>query len=865
MENKHLLLRTLIVVVVVAVFTGSMLPLTQRDFFETFVSVLRDPGDAEAKQLVATARAMQEKNPDLYASQALLAAADNANIDLRKKVKGEDLEDNRDVMSLIRKKASSSIRLGLDLNGGVEFMLQLEPDKDFLDRLRKIGKDGDKDVEAARRKMQDEFDRYRDLAVEILRKRLEKQKIFEAEIAPAGSDYIALRAPIVAKDEKLKLLNLISMSAKLSFHLVHPDNAALVAQYLKNKESFTPPIGYEIVPVKDFKNGEREQMPFMVIKSKPEMDGKGIAEAFPFRNDFGQRMISLRFNSKGQERFADITTKNVHKPLAIVLDGEMYCAPNINEPITGGSAQISGRFSEEECKNISDALESGGFPFKIKINAVFDTDPKLGQSNVQGGIYVGIFALILVVLFMCGYYLRAGVIAVIALSLNVVLILGFLAAFNATLTLPGIAGIILTIGMAVDANVLVFERIREELKRGKTLSNAVSAGFSKALSAVLDSNITTLITGIILLYVGTGAVKGFAVTLCVGILTTLFTALFVSRLLFDYCERFFHFKSLKMFEIFRDPKFNFEKTWKYAVSFALLMITVSIVCFAVRGRGLLGVDFTGGTSVIYNYQGQVSAPEVEKMLRDSGIPASVTLKADASGIGSRKLEVLIRDIGGEGSSKMESIGALLNAKYPQNKFVGDQETTVGGLIGWEFCKSALLAIALAIVGIGAYVTLRYEWSYALASILALAHDVIVVMGVFALTGREISLTVVAAVLTVIGYSINDTVVEFDRIRENVGLFPNTRYNDIVNLSINETLNRTLLTSFTTFIVVAVMFFWGGVAINDFVFIMMLGIIAGTFSSIFISTPIVAFCHRKLNKFKALDIDAVRAARRASGD
>ncbi len=857
-----MVLRTFIVIAVIAVFAGSMMPLAPRDFFDTFVSILKDPNDAEAKKLIAEAKEMTAKNPDLYDSQALLAAADNAKIDLKTRVKGENLEDNRDVMSLIRKKASSSIRLGLDLNGGVEFMLQLEPDKEFLDRLHKIGENGAEDRAEAEQKMQDEFDRYRDLAVEILRKRLESQKIFEAEIAPSGSDYISLRAPIVAKDEKLKLLNLISMSAKLSFHLVHPNNAELVRQYMSNPNGFTAPIGYELVKVKDFKTGDQTQLPYMVIKSKPEMDGKGIADAFPFRTDFGQRMISLRFNSNGQQRFADITTQNVGKPLAIVLDGEMYCAPNINEPITGGSAQISGSFSEEECKNISDALVSGGFPFKIKVNAVFDTDPKLGQSNVTGGIYVGIFALIMVVIFMCAYYLRAGVVAVIALSLNVVLILGFLAAFNATLTLPGIAGIILTLGMAVDANVLIFERIREELKRGKTLNKAVSLGFSKALSAVLDSNLTTLIIGVILLYVGTGAVKGFAVTLCVGILTTLFTALFVSRLLFDYMEKFFHFKTLKMMEFFREPKFNFEKTWKYAITLSLIAIVGSFVCFAVRGKSLLGVDFTGGTSIIYNYQGQASATEVERVLKEAGIPASVSLKTSSTDTNSRKLEVLIREIGGEGDSKMGNIENLLNSKFPQCKFVGDQETTVGGLIGREFCKTALLAVALAMVGIGIYVTLRYEWSYALASVLALFHDVIIVMGIFALTGREISLTVVAAVLTVIGYSINDTVVEFDRIRENITLLPNTRYNDIVSLSVNETLSRTLLTSLTTFIVVVVMFIWGGVAINDFVFIMLWGIIVGTYSSIFIATPIVAFYHRGLNKFKPLDMAAVQAARRA---
>ena len=278
------------------------------------------------------------------------------------------------------------------------------------------------------------------------------------------------------------------------------------------------PIGYELMTTTEFRPGQKPLVQHYFVKYDWVMDGKGVRDAFPVRDQFGQRQISLSFNPEGAARFAQVTTENVGRQLAIVLDGKLYCAPNIKEPITGGNASISGSFSEEECKNISDALVSGSFPFQIKVDAVFDTDPKLGADNVSNGVWVALWSMAGVVVFMMAYYLIGGVISVIALIINLLLLLGAMAAFDATLTLPGIAGIVLTIGMAVDANVLIFERIREELKNGKSLIPAVDAGYSNALSAVIDSNLTTLITSIILMSVGTGAIKGFAVALSIGIL-----------------------------------------------------------------------------------------------------------------------------------------------------------------------------------------------------------------------------------------------------------------------------------------------------------------------------------------------------------
>lgn len=844
MEQRPLLLRTFITVFVVVLFVLAMHPLHERDYYQVFSEMLKDKGDAQAEMVIKDAKALQEKNPQLFQSQALLQAADAKGIDLTKKVKGSDLQDNRDVMSLIRKNASGTIRLGLDLAGGVEFYLELIPDEELLSKLKTSGGVGESREELEAR-MSNEFDRYRDVAIEILRKRLEGQKIFEAEIAPSGGSYVALRAPVVARDEKLKLLDLIKMSAKLNFRLVHPENAALVQSYLADPQGFQIPLGYELMSTSEFRPGKAPLVSHFFVSRRSEMDGKGVTMAMATKDEFGQRKIVLRFNQQGAEDFGRVTSANVGRQLAIVLDGKLYCAPNINMGITGGSAEISGQFSEEEAKNIADALVSGSFPFQIKVNAVFDTDPKLGAANVSNGIWVGVLSMICVAIFMVIYYRMSGLISVAALCLNIVFILGAMAAFNCTLTLPGIAGIVLTIGMAVDANVLIYERIREELESGKKLRHAVNLGFDRALPAVLDANITTLLTSFILMYVGTGAIKGFAVTLSIGILTSLFTAVFFTRLIYDYLFRFTKFDHISMLAVFRNSKFDFCAMWHRSLMFSLAFILLAVGMLLYRGKGLLGVDFTGGTAVTFNYEKQVPQEKVEAALRAAGYDEpSVVYKFNiASGEGERKIEILIRgDLtkGSDAQSPKDALAKLLNDQFPEAKFQGGLESSIGGLIGWEFTKAAIAAIILSMIGIGLYISLRYEYTYAMTAVLALMHDVLIVLGIYLVMGRTVSLTVIAALLTVIGYSINDKVVVFDRIRENIRMKKTLPFTENINLSLNQTLSRTLLTSVTTFIVVLILYLGGGVAINDFVLIMMLGVVVGTLSSIFVVAPTVAW-------------------------
>ena len=842
-DKRPVILRTIIVLIVIGVFAWSTYPLQERDFYQTFLSVLKKADDPAAKQLVDNAKALQAKSPDMFDSAALLKAANDKGVLLSEVAQIPAADDNRDAISSLRKLTSASIRRGIDLAGGVEFMMELVPDQDFLDRVNNMDA---KSKEEANQRMEEEFNRYRDLAIEVLRKRLESNHIYESEIAPAGGRFISLKAPITSKDEKSQLKDLLSMSAKLHFRLVHENNAALIDQMLRNPGSFTAPVGYELMTIEEFQRGKAANVQRYFVKKRWEMDGKGIVDARAVRDEYNRRKIVFRFDSEGTRNFANVTKRYKGRQLAVVLDGKLYTAPTIQTEILAGSGEITGQFSDEEVNNIANALVSGSFPFMIRVDSIYDVDPTLGADNVANGVRAGIYGMLAVVIFMVAYYMLAGVLAVIALGINVILVLGALAAFDATLTLPGIAGIVLTIGMAVDANVLVFERIREELNNGKTLATAVDSGYGKALSAVLDANLTTLLTGLILYWAGTGAIKGFAVTLCVGILTSLFTALFVTRLIFDYLLRM-GLKKLPMHQLLKNPHFNFLGCRKIAFAVSGLLIIGSLVLMGVKNKDMFGVDLSGGSVVIFNYKEAVPQQQLVDTLNANGfVNARIAYKSSTGSADGNKLEIMVRESGIENNvTPGTRIQNILNKKFSKLQLSGAQENTVGGLIGAEFSKSAVIALLFSVIGMVLYISLRYEFAYAMAGIIALVHDVIVALGIFLLLDRQISLAVIAAVLTTIGYSINDTIVIFDRIREDLRAKSGKSYAAIINGSINQTLNRTLLTSITTTLAVLMLLIFGGAAISDFVLLMLLGVIIGTYSSVFIASPIVALWHRKV--------------------
>ena len=838
--NSYIKVRTFIALAIIAIFAFAIYPLTPKDFYETLKKHSVKGKEKEIENIILEAKNLQQKKPELFPASAILDVADSNKCELKNLTSFSQAVDNSDVISQIRKKTSSSIRLGLDLNGGVEFVLHLVPDVSYLT-------DQGYTISEAKSKLKNNFNQYRDKAMEALRKRLESRNIFETEITPFANSGLSLKAPIVSKDEKENLQKLITSGSKLEFRLVHKNSHMLL------QDSTQLPLGYEILKEVTSKNSKKIS-PSYVVARQAVLTGRAIEQAYVSKNQYGALSIALKFTTAGAQQFAKITGENIGSQLAIILDGKLYCAPTIQGAIAGGQAEITGSFSSEEASNIADALSSGSFPFTIEVAAVYDTAPTLGADNVTNGIRAGLAALALLAIFMIVYYKFAGVIAVFALSLNVVLILGAMAAFNATLTMPGIAGIILTLGMAVDANVLVFERMREEIDKNKPTLTVISQGFQRAYSSVLDGNLTTLAVAMILAWYGTGAIKGFAVSLSIGILSSLFTALFVSRICFDYLIKYKPDIKFNMLRFFSKSSIPFLKQSKVAIIISIVLIIASLILFYVKGNNMLSVDFTGGTLISCNYDKYVPVSKLEDVLMKNKINGKITYKSNASQKDNKKFEVLLQ----KGYQKKIQVGQesienkiinILNKQYPELAASSGQSTTVGGMVGVEMTKNAIISIILAFIGMIIYVAIRYEFIYALTGILALVHDVIISLGIFILLGREMSLPVVAGLLTIIGYSINDTIVIFDRIREEHNLHPNLPLTEIIDDSLNKTLSRTLLTSLTTFIVVIVMFFLGGIAINDFMLIIGLGIIIGSYSSLYIASPFVVAFHNVINKIK----------------
>jgi len=843
MNKKPIILRSAFALLVLGVFIFSMYPLQERNFFDTFKEICVDPGNKEVLELIALAKEKKQKDPSLYDSVALESAALDKGVSLDKYVKpilikSQKISNSRDVLSVIRKNSAGSIRRGIDLNGGAEFLLELIPDPADKDKINK------------------DFNKYRDLAIETLRKRLTQKNIFEADISPAGGRYISMRVPIVTREEKSVIEKLIKMSAKLQFKLVHPNNHEESAKYLADPKGYQPPEGYEVKVSSETRNGKSSRMVYIVERAA-QMDGKEINDAYPTMDQYGQREIILSFKPAGAARFGEITSNNVGRELAIILDGTLYSAPRINQAITGGNAQITGSFSREDAENISNALVSGSVPFSMTIQAQSDIDPTIGAETVRDGLYSGIAGMVLVMIFMLVYYTRSGIVANISLFINALLILGALAAFDVTLTLPGIAGIILTIGMAVDANVLIYERIREEVQSGKTILNSIDLGFNRAYSAIFDSNITTLIVAVILLWQGTGAIKGFAITLAIGVFTTLFTAVFLTRLLFDLMTRFTSFKKLRMLSFCNTPNIDFLGLKKYALAFSAIMILATFVVVGVRGKDCLGIDFTGGTQITYDFVKAVPAEQISAFLDTKGFENKVTYKTGSAVDAKKQLEIVIREKSGRnkeqtaeaGTNFMETISKDLNSNFPDAKFKGESQSTLGALIGETFMKSALISILLSFVVMILYMTFRFQFSYSIAGNVVLLHDVIIGVGLYLMCGGQITMNVVAASLTIIGISINDTIVTFDRVRENLHLVKDKSYKDIINLSINQTLSRTILTTLTILMVLVMQLIFGGSGIRDFVSVMLFGLIVGTYSSIFITNLIISYWHNPVQNIK----------------
>ena len=681
-------------------------------------------------------------------------------------------------------------------------------------------------------------------SIEVIRNRIDELGTTEPLIQRQGTDRVLVQVP--GFEDSARLKDIISRTARLTFHLVHTSMSAAQA------EAQGAPIGYMLVPSAD--GGDE------LISEDVALGGESLMDAQPSFDQQTQRpVVSFRFDTRGAITFGEITSRNVGNRFAIMLDNQVITAPVIQQAITGGSGQISGNFTPQSANDLAVLLRAGALPATLDIVEERTVGPSLGQDSIEAGLVAGVIGAIAVVAFMVVAYGQFGLFANIALILNVILVFGMLSMLGATLTLPGIAGIVLTVGMAVDANVLIFERIREEIAAGRSVVSGIEAGFQRAMGTILDANVTTLIAAIVLFFLGSGPVQGFAVTLAIGILTTLFTAYLVTQFIIGRWYRIFRPKTLQIQFLRLIPdgtKIPFMKWRKFAIAFSVATSIVSLGWFFIHGLQL-GIDFRGGSAIEVQYsQGAADPGVVRGMLgtlslgdvqvQNFGAPEDLLVRIQTQPGGDQAQQVAVNAV----------TEVLTDAGYEVRR-----TETVGPTVSNELALTGAIGLTVALVGVLIYLWFRFEWQFAVGAIVTTAHDIVLTIGFFAFTGFEFNASSIAAILTILGYSLNDTVVVYDRIREYRLKYKKMDVSELIDVAINSTLPRTILTSVTTMLALGSLVFFGGEVIRSFTTAMAWGVIAGTYSTIFVAAPILIYLGLKS---RADVVEEAAAPKRADG-
>ena len=653
----------------------------------------------------------------------------------------------------------------------------------------------------------------------------------------------------------------------------HYKDTAIINKYLSMPQ-VKAILPSDLVPMWGVKPTDNAGTVFELVAIKSTRDGKAPLDgscindaSISYREQGGMPTVSMAMNPDGAKTWARLTTDNVGRSVAVVLDGMVYSYPNVNEPITGGRSEISGHFTIEEATDLANVLKSGKLPAPATILQEQVVGPSLGQESINAGMISFLIAFVLVLLYMLFFYRGAGVAANIALICNVVFLFGALISIGAVLTLPGIAGIVLTLGMAVDSNVIIYERIKEELRSGKQLRLAIKDGYSNAYSAILDGNITTIIVGVVLVIFGTGPIQGFATTLILGIITSLITSIFITRLYFEgrlARGKNITFEGKATRNFLTNTKIDFIGMRKttYAIAAVVVLTCLAFIFFKGFSKG---IDFSGGRTYVLRFDKIVSPEDVRKAAVAEFGGESVEVKQFGSGSQMKvTTKYKINDNSQEVDQEVE--GKLYNALkgFFQTPLTQEQFTTtvdnpngivssdkVGPTIANDMKRKGVYAVVIALFAIFLYIAARFSnWSWGAGGVAALAHDSIIVIGFYSIfTGvlpftLDIDQTFIAAVLTIIGYSINDTVVIFDRIREYKRIYPKRTLKDNINGAVNSTLARTFNTSATTLVVLLAIAIFGGDTIRGFAVSLAIGVVVGTFSSVFIATPIMYDINKK---------------------
>ncbi|MBR2691730.1 MAG: protein translocase subunit SecDF [Aquamicrobium sp.] len=659
-------------------------------------------------------------------------------------------------------------------------------------------------------------------SIEVVDRRVNELGTTEPIVQRQGDDRIVVQVPGLQDPQRLK--EILGQTAKLTFQMV--DQTMPVQEAINGR----PPAGSSVLYSKD-----DPPVPYL-IENRVIVSGENLTDAqATFNSQTNEPVVSFRFDSKGATRFGQATQQNVGKLFAIILDNQVISAPQIREPILGGTGQISGNFTAQSANDLAVLLRAGALPATLTVVEERTVGPGLGQDSIQAGKVAGIIGSILVVGFMFVAYGFLGFLANIALVVHVAMIVGLLSLLGATLTMPGIAGIVLTIGMAVDSNVLIYERIREERRQGRSVIQAIDTGFAKALATIVDSNVTSFIATIVLFWLGSGPVKGFAVTFAIGILTTVFTAFTFTRLLVSIWLRRAKPKELPRAPVtFVKPgtKFPFMGLRRWTFALSTLLSIMSVVLFMTVDINY-GVDFKGGSTIeVQSKSGPADIADIRGKLSELNI-GDVQVQQFGS-----PTDVLIRVAAQEeGDNAEQSVIDKVRAEL-QDKYDFRRVEVVGPTVSSELATQGTIGMLVALVGILIYVWFRFEWQFAVGAIVATVHDIVMTIGFFCVTGIEFNQSSIAAILTIIGYSLNDTIVVYDRVREDLRKYKKTPMPTILNTAINETLSRTTLTAVTTILALLALVLFGGEVIRSFTLAMLFGVVFGTYSSIFIAAPLL---------------------------
>ena len=714
--------------------------------------------------------------------------------------------------------AQSNLRLGLDLKGGVGVTLKL--DETAQSSLSSI---------AQEEQLKD--------AIEIMGNRLDGSGVAEPIIRPVGDNGIEIQLAGLSTKDNPEVLEDLKKPARLEFRAVHETlnpNTTPEADY---------PIGYEVLSeeLTDRQTGEIYERR-LFVKLIPEATGEIVDEAFVSQTPNGAFQVNLEMTGEGADILEAVTEKLVGKPLAIVLDGKLYSAPTVND-VLSKSAQITGSYSQREAIDLANVLNNP-LAVELRVDQIYEVQPTLAEGTRASSINAAKWGAILVVIFMIFYYFLGGLVAVLSSTVNIIIVLGVLASLDATLTLPGVAALVLTLGMGVDANILIFERIREELSSGKSIKNAVSSAFGKVTSTIVDANVTTLITALILYGLGSGPVKGFGLTLAIGIVASIFCALVVTRFVVDFLVYRTGITNVLGLDVSHGKKIDFLRYRKLAFATSWLLVIAGVVSVVVHHENILGIDFTGGDEMTVSYEQRIDIGKLQESIKTLNLGEVNPVYQNLIGEDREVLKLQTR------FDQSRAVISALQDAFPEAGFTEVGVTQIGASVSGDIQVNAILSVLAALIGIMFYVAFRFEVGYGIGAVVATMHDVLMTIGIFVLCGQfglfvsgQFTAPMIAAILMIVGYSINDTIVVFDRIREELDLNPGTNLRAIVNMAINRVLSRSLLTSITTLLAALSLYIFGAGIINDFSFVFIVGIVTGTFSSIFIASPVFYWWHK----------------------